>query len=134
MIFITQLREKLYLPLAIEVIIMHELSIVQNILEIANHEVTKAKASQVNQIDLNIGMLSGVEMDALLFAWKACVPNTVLAKAKRVINRIPAKAKCVSCKHEFETNDFFAQCPACQEYLTELIQGKELIVKSLVVS
>ena len=113
---------------------MHELSIVQNILEIANQEVSKAKASKVEEINLDIGMLSGVEMDALLFAWKACVPNTVLENAKRAINRISATAQCAACLHEFETEDYFAQCPACGDYLTELIKGKELKIKSLVVS
>ncbi|MBT8220408.1 MAG: hydrogenase maturation nickel metallochaperone HypA [Bacteroidia bacterium] len=113
---------------------MHELSIVQNILEIANNEVKKVNAHKVDQIDLQIGYLAGVEMDALLFAWNACVPETVLANAERIIHLVPAKAKCTNCKAEFETEDYFAQCPDCNEYLTELIQGKELKIKQLVVS
>ena len=113
---------------------MHELSIVQNILEIANQEVKKVGANRVDQIDLDIGTLSGVETDALIFAWDACVPNTVLAKAKRKINFIEAAAKCEDCNHEFSTDDYFAQCPACGNYMTELIRGKELKIKALVVS
>lgn len=113
---------------------MHELSIVQNILEIADQEVKKAKAGKVDNIDLVIGMLSGIEMDAFLFAWDACVPNTILATAQRNINRVSAKAKCLVCNYIFETDDYFAQCPECGDYLTELIQGKELQIKSLVVS
>ena len=88
----------------------------------------------MDEIDLDIGTLSGVEMDALLFAWEACIPETVLAKAIRKINKIAAIAKCVSCQHEFETEDYFAQCPDCGDYLTELVQGKELKIRSLVVS
>ena len=113
---------------------MHELSIVQNILEIASQEMKKAKAEKVDQIDLDIGMLSGIEMDAFLFAWDACLSNTIMATTKRNINRIPAIAKCSACSHVFETEDYFAQCPDCGEYLTTLIQGKELKVRSLVVS
>ncbi len=113
---------------------MHELSIVQNILEIANHELEKANAGKVEEIDLDIGMLSGIEMEAFLFAWKACMPDTILANAKRKINRIPARAKCSDCKTVFDTNDFYAPCPDCGEYLTELIQGKELKIKHLIVS
>ena len=113
---------------------MHELSIVQNILEIASQEMTKAKANKVDQIDLDIGILSGIEMDAFLFAWDSCLSNTILATAKRNINRISAVAKCSTCSHVFETEDYFAPCPDCGEYLTTLIQGKELKIKSLVVS
>ena len=113
---------------------MHELSIVKNILEIADYEVKQAGAAEVHQIDLEIGILSGIEMDALLFAWEACVQDTILATAKRNINRIPAKAKCMTCQTLFETDDYFTPCPDCGAYLTELIQGKELKIKQLIVS
>ncbi len=113
---------------------MHELSIVQNILEIANHEVKKAGAEHVDQIDLDIGVLSGIEMDALIFAWNACVQNTILAKAKRNIQRIPAKAKCTVCNSLFETEDYFTPCPDCAEYLTDIVQGNELKIKQLIIS
>lgn len=113
---------------------MHELSVVQNILEIAGSEMKKAKANKVDQIDLDIGVLSGIEIDAFLFAWDTCLSDTILATTKRNINRIPAKAKCTSCSHIFETEDYFAQCPDCAEYLTTIIQGKELKVRSLSVS
>ena len=113
---------------------MHELSIVQSILEIADSEVRKVQAHKVDQIDLDIGRLAGIEMDALYFAWDACVPETVLADAKRVVHHIPAKARCSDCAVEFETADYFAQCPNCDEYMTELIQGQELIVRQLLVS
>ena len=93
---------------------MHELSIVQNILEITEKEVLKAKATKVEQIDLDVGMLSGIEMQALLFAWEACVPGTVLAGARRQIRRIPAKAKCVQCENIFDTQNFFD--PFCQAF------------------
>ena len=112
---------------------MHELSIVHHILEIATQEVKKANAVSVDQIDLDIGVLSGIEMEALLFAWDACVPNTVLSGAKRQINRIPATSQCLVCQHEFEVNDHFAPCPLCGDYQTELLRGKELKIKSLVV-
>lgn len=113
---------------------MHELSIVQSILEIVDQELKKANAEKIERIDLDIGFLSGIEIDALLFAWEACVPDTILANAERKINRIPAVAKCTVCSHEFKTDDYFAQCSNCGDYMTELIKGKELKIKSLVVS
>ena len=67
---------------------MHELSIVLSIVDIADEQVRKTGARQVEQIDLDIGALSGVELDALDFAWDAGVKDTVLEKAQRNINRI----------------------------------------------
>lgn len=113
---------------------MHELSIIQNILDISDQEVKKVNATQVDQIDLQIGTLSGIEMDAFIFAWEACVPDTVLEKAERIIHNLPAIAQCTKCQHNFETDNLCDQCPKCGDYLTELISGKELKIKSLVVS
>ena len=113
---------------------MHELSIVMGIIDIAEAQVRKAKVSRVDEIELDIGTLSGVEMAALQFAWSEGVRHTVLAKAKPTINHIPAKARCLDCSHVFEIEQLYQACPKCGEYLMEIIQGKELKVKSLVVS
>jgi len=112
---------------------MHELSLVMNIVEIADEQVKIHEAKEVENIELEIGTLAGVEMDAFLFAWDAAVPETVLGKAKRIIHRIPAKARCMDCGLEYEIGQLFEACPGCGEYLNELFQGKELRIKSLVV-
>lgn len=113
---------------------MHELSIVMSIVDIAEEQVRKAGARKVDRIDLDIGTLAGVEMDALEFAWSEGVKNTVLAGARRNIHRIKAKARCGDCGREYEIEQLFDPCPFCGEFLNELIQGKELRVKSLTVS
>ncbi len=113
---------------------MHELSIVMGIIDIAKKELEKAKLSKVETIELDIGTLSGVEFEALDFAWKMAVNDTVLENAERKINRIEAKAKCVSCGHIFKTRSVFDQCPKCNELFSEILSGKELRVKSLTAS
>ena len=112
---------------------MHELSIVQSIIGIAEEQARKAGAQTVDAIELEIGDLAGIEWDALDFAWQAGVPHTVLANAERIIHRIPARARCSDCQNEFELPEWFAACPHCGETFSELIQGRELRVKSLVV-
>lgn len=113
---------------------MHELSIVLSIVDIAEEQTRKANARHVDRIDLEIGLLSGVEFDALDFAWDAGVKHTVLEHAERHVHKIPARAKCMDCGHEFPIEELFEACPACGQFLNEVIQGKELRVKSLEVS
>ena len=113
---------------------MHELSIVQSIIGIAEEQVRKANAKTVDAIELEIGALAGIEWEALDFAWQAGVPHTVLAHATRSIHRIPARTRCSACALEFESAEWFAPCPDCGEILGDLIQGRELRVKTLVVS
>ncbi len=113
---------------------MHELSIVIGIVDLASEQVRRAGRRQVDRIDLDIGSLAGVELDALDFAWQSAVRRTVLQDAERRINRIPGKARCLDCGAVFPVSELYEPCPRCGEYLTELLQGKELRVKSLVVS
>ena len=113
---------------------MHELSIVQNIVEIAQEQVLKARAEKVDQIDLEIGDLAGIEMDAFLFAWDSAVPDTVLSTAKRKIHKVEAKAKCNECGCEFRMVQLYDPCPDCGACFSDLLSGKELKLRSLVVS
>lgn len=110
---------------------MHELSIVMSIVDLANQEVQKAEASRVETIELEIGTLSGVEMEALDFAWQSSVTNTVLENAERIVHRPEGKAKCSQCGHTFATENYFDPCPKCGEFFNEIIRGKELRVKTL---
>lgn len=112
---------------------MHELSIVMSVVEIAEKEIKKAKATTVDSIELEIGTQAGVEFDALEFCWNSGVMNSVLAKAKRIITKIQAVSYCPECKYEFDVHEPFQPCPKCNSYLVHLIKGNELRVKSLLV-
>jgi hydrogenase nickel incorporation protein HypA/HybF len=114
-----------------QLIYMHELSIVMGIIDVAKKELAKAKLDRIETIELDIGTLSGIEFEALDFAWEMAVSDTVLENAERKINRIQAKAKCVSCGYTFNTNSIFDQCPKCNEMFTEILSGKELKIKSI---
>jgi len=111
---------------------MHELSIAMNIVEIAEEESKKAGAVKVNEIELEIGKMSGIVIEALDFALMEAKKNSVLSNAKITINNIPAKAKCLDCDHEFDVEELFTPCPKCNSFKNEIIQGKELKVKRLI--
>jgi hydrogenase nickel incorporation protein HypA/HybF len=113
---------------------MHELSIVMSIVETAEEKVKENHAQSVESIDLVIGDLAGVENEALDFAWDSAVKNTVLQTAKRNIIHVTARAKCLECDCEFEVKEIYDECPLCGEHLLQIIQGKELQIKSMVLN
>lgn len=113
---------------------MHELSIVMSIVDIAEEQVKKNHARQVDAIELEIGELAGVEPDAFDFAWPSAVKGTVLDHAQKEIRHIPGRALCHECDCEFVLHEAFDSCPACGSYFYNILQGKELRVKSLVLS
>lgn len=112
---------------------MHEFSIAMNIVDIASDYARKESASVVKEIEIEVGDMSGVVMDALEFCLEAAVKDSVLEGAERNIIRIPGKARCTSCSHVFGIHDFYTVCPRCNTPAPEIIAGSELRVKSLLV-
>ncbi len=113
---------------------MHELSIVMSIVDIATKQAALAHASVVDEIELDIGTLSGIELGALDFAWQQGVKETILEHAVRKINRPEGKAACMDCSAEFTIDNYYDACPVCGGHFINIIQGKELRVRSMVVS
>ena len=105
---------------------MHELSIVMSIVEIAQQQAYNANATVIDEIELDIGTMSGIEMDALEFAWSQGVKQTILEQANKKINRIEARAKCLDRNAEFPIQNYYDACPVCGEHFLDITQGKEL--------
>src|SRR6478672_13358117 len=113
---------------------MHELSIVSSIVSIAEREAAKAKAVLVEEIELEIGCLATVEIDALKFAWEYGVKETLLEASLMRIHTIEGKAKCKQCGTVFFVQELFDPCPNCNSHSLMILQGQELRIKNLTVS
>jgi hydrogenase nickel incorporation protein HypA/HybF len=113
---------------------MHELSIVMGIIEIAEQQISQEQASVIDEIEMDIGCLSTIEMNAFEFAWSQGVKQTILEGTVKKINRIKGKAQCVDCDAIFNIENLYDACPECGQHLLNILEGKELRVKSLVVS
>jgi len=113
---------------------MHELSIAANIADIAHEYAQKANAKQIKEVDIEIGSISGIVIEALRFALDSVINDSALLKdAKFNIISIPGKMKCTQCSFEFETDEPFAVCPKCHSIKNSVIQGNEMRVKSIAV-
>ena len=73
---------------------MHEFSIAVNMVDIALDYAGRSNAEIVNEIELEIGDLSGVVIDAMTFAMEAATKGTILEKAKLKITQVPGKGRC----------------------------------------
>lgn len=112
---------------------MHELSIAQSIVELVEEVAIKEKAKSIKSIDIEIGALSGVVLDALEFALEMTIKNTKLESAKINFLNIIGKASCSNCNFLFETNDLLALCPECKQANFKIIDGKQMRIKSLTI-
>jgi hydrogenase nickel incorporation protein HypA/HybF len=112
---------------------MHEMSIALSIIDLAADQAGKAGAEKIVEVELDIGTLSGVQIDALSFALDIAARDTVMESASIKINRIEAMSECMDCGHLFDAAGYVNQCPKCKEMNTFIRKGKEMLVKSLLV-
>ena len=112
---------------------MHELSLVMNIIDLAEAEALRAQAAAINAIDLEIGLMSSVEPEAFAFAWEQGKKDTLLEHAALNIQYIAGKAHCLECGCEFPVEALYDNCPQCNSFLADIIHGKELRIKSITI-
>ncbi len=106
---------------------MHELGIATAALEQVLAQARQAGAHQVARIGLRVGTLSGVDADALQFAFEAILPGTAADGAIIEIDPVAAVAHCPDCQRDFAApDDYFCACPRCGRISTTLKQGREL--------
>jgi hydrogenase nickel incorporation protein HypA/HybF len=103
-----------------------------SIVDLATKEAAKHHASAIEEIELDIGCLSGIDMDSFEFAWQQAVKRTILESANKIVNRIEGRARCSDCDTHFTMVQFYDSCPNCESHLAEIISGKELKLKTLV--
>jgi len=112
---------------------MHELSIAMNILDIIREEMKKNNAGKLVAVELEIGALSGVVKDALEFAFEEALKQGNFQDARIIYHEQPGMARCSSCGAEFVTEDYITPCPECFHPYTDIIRGRELKIRSIVI-
>jgi len=113
---------------------MHELSIVTSIIKTAEKEVETIGSGQIAEIYLEIGKLSGVEIQSLNFIWELCANGTVLQDSKVTIMEPEGSAICAECDTEFKLEKIYDSCPKCHSPFKNIISGKELKIKKLIIN
>ena len=109
------------------------MSIALSIVDLAEEQARRAHTGKVVEIELDIGSLSGIEIEALNFALEIAVKETLLEATRIKINRIEAVSECLDCGEIFASEGFIHQCPSCRATNTRILRGKEMQVKSLLV-
>jgi hydrogenase nickel incorporation protein HypA/HybF len=112
---------------------MHELSLVENILEIAETSARQDGADEIRTIALRIGAFSSVDAQALTFAFEAAKQGTMAQNAQLELEIVAVVAYCERCKLEFEVDNPFgiALCPKCNQPSAAIQRGEELELRFL---
>ena len=110
---------------------MHELSITQEILDIAIAKAQEAASKKILQIDLVIGDASSIIDDCVQFCFDFVSKDTIAEGARLNFQRIPIQMKCRNCGNLFHPEKETWECPQCQKWEVDMIKGTEFYMESI---
>jgi hydrogenase nickel incorporation protein HypA/HybF len=109
---------------------MHEFYLCEGIVK----QVSRANAGvldNVSQIKIEIGKLSGVDLESLIFWFPVVAEKLACRQIQLEVNEIDGLALCSKCNQQFTLTNLYDACPHCQSYAEyQILQGRELLVKS----
>ncbi|NLH80600.1 MAG: hydrogenase maturation nickel metallochaperone HypA [Phyllobacteriaceae bacterium] len=110
---------------------MHEMSLMESVLEIVEDEARKAGARSVKTVKLAIGELSHVEPEAMAFCFEAVIRGTLAEGARLEIERVPGQGWCLDCAETVAISERFGTCPKCGGHKVQMTGGDDLRVAEL---
>lgn len=110
---------------------MHELSIAQALVDEVQLIMARERASEVVSVTVEIGTLSGVDHEALEFAFPLAVEGTGMADAHLVIRMTEAEVTCDECGQRSQPSLEAMRCQACGSERVRLTAGRDVVIRSV---
>lgn len=92
---------------------MHELSVAHEILRIVEAERARHGFEKVRAVRVRAGALSGIDPEALAFAFETVREGTCAAEARLDLDAEPRLLTCRACGAEAAADDLPSACPKC---------------------
>ena len=110
---------------------MHELSLLENVLEILQDNAATQGFNQVKKVCLEIGRLSCVEPEALRFGFDQVMKNTLADHAELEIIQTDGAGICGQCGQLVQLETLHDPCAVCGSFEVSITQGNEMKIKEL---
>ena len=110
---------------------MHEMSLCEGLLQILETESKKQGYARVKTVWLEIGDMSGVEIEAMKFCFDAVMRSSLAEGAKLEIIHMPGQAWCMQCAKNVTVKQRFDECPDCGSFQLQVTSGDEMKIKEL---
>jgi hydrogenase nickel incorporation protein HypA/HybF len=110
---------------------VHEISLVESIVELIQNERRKQAFSRVRMIRISVGALGHAEPEALRFCFDAVATGTLAEGARLEIETISGQGWCSGCCRTVPLEERFAVCPICGIAQVRMTSGDELRVTEM---
>lgn len=113
---------------------MHEMSLAEGVLQLIEDAAKQQNFAVVKTVWLEIGQLSGVEVEAMKFCFDAVTRDSIAQNARLEIIALPGTGWCMACAVTVPMNQVFGECPHCGGYQMQVTGGTEMRLKELEVN
>jgi hydrogenase nickel incorporation protein HypA/HybF len=110
---------------------MHELRIAEDLSAIVLEAAGNEKLSVISKVNISFGQLIQIVPEMFEFAFREAVRNSVAEAAVVDIEIVPVKMRCRNCGSSFQVKENVFACNICNSAELDIIQGKELFIKSI---
>ncbi|GAB4170974.1 MAG: hydrogenase maturation nickel metallochaperone HypA [Rhodocyclaceae bacterium] len=110
---------------------MHEMSLAQGVLDIIEEQAAKERFSRCRAVCLEIGVLSGVEVEAMRFCFDAVTRGSLAEGAALEIVATPGSAWCMQCAASVTIAERYGACPRCGGWQLQVNGGTQMRVRDL---
>lgn len=104
---------------------MHEMAIVQSIMDIVEQQAKLHKAKKVVSVSLEFGMLTAVVPQAIEFAFEVLSKDGMAEGARLDITIVPLTVFCPECSREYVLENYQPFCPVCSSPSLQIVAGRD---------
>jgi hydrogenase nickel incorporation protein HypA/HybF len=105
---------------------MHEVSLIENVIDLVERECRKEPFERVTLVRLRVGVLGCVEPDALRFCFDAVAAGTIAQGARLEIDMVQGEGWCAECQLTVALDERFGACPLCAGIHVRMTSGDAL--------
>ena len=120
-------RESLYYNL----LLMHEIAMVEDVFRIIMGVAAENNISRIDRVNVVIGEYLQVKPSLFEFAFDAARPGTIASGATLTMDVRPLELRCNECGQLFLLNQRKYECPFCGGTELQIIDGKDMYIKSI---
>lgn len=100
-------------------------------MNIAESAARENRLQHITRVVLEIGQFSGVEPELLRFAFEVIKKGTILERAEIEMQVPPLLLYCRECENEYLGEMEDLRCPVCLKEQFRVLQGREMVVRSI---
>ena len=107
------------------------MSLCESILQVLEVQAKSQQYSKVKTVWLEIGVLAGVETEALRFCFDVVMQGSIADCAHLEIIEVPGQAWCMPCSRNVTVGQLYDLCPHCGSHQVQVNSGDQMRIKEL---